>query len=279
MIAALLAAAALAGACPSDPRVAGVAEAWVGRQAVPALEIGDAAQALCFRKALMTELSPQLGPVVGYKVGVFSAAGRKAYGTDRPILGELHEKMLLPDGATLPAAYGVGANWESDFILVVKDEGINAARTPQEIYAHLRAYRPFIELPARNYGPEVKVSAHQLAAMDVAARWGVIGPETPLPQTPQGMAALIGLSATSTVTSAEGTRVDQGKIAQTLGDPLEIVAFARDAVLVSGGRMKAGDLISLGVITPARPPQPGETLRVDYQVFDGPPTSVSVTFN
>lgn len=276
MITSLLAAGALA-ACAPDPRVADLAKTWTAREAFAALDVADAQAALCFRKALMAELGPQIGRQVGYKVGIYSAAGRAAYNTDRPLLGELYEKMLLAPGATVRADYGVGANWENDFILVVKDESLNTAKTREEIYAGLRAYRPFIELPARNFPTEMKLSAHQLSAVDVAARLGVIGPEVPLPK--DGLAKLAAMSTKATVTSAAGETSDSAVTAQFLGDPIDIVTFARDAVVASGRKLKAGDLISVGTLSPAKPPKAGDTVTVQYQVFDGPPASVLVSFN
>jgi 2-keto-4-pentenoate hydratase len=35
----------------------------------------------------------------------------------------LLERMILPDGAKVPAAFGARGVWEADMLFVVKDEG------------------------------------------------------------------------------------------------------------------------------------------------------------
>lgn len=279
MMIAMLAASLLAAPppCPADPRAVEVAAAWRRQQAQGPLDIAGPDQARCFNQAFIAQLQPRLGALVGYKVGLYSQAGRKAYHTDQPVLGRLYQTMLLPAGAAVPAAYGVAGTWESDFILVVKDDGLNTAKTRQEVYAHLRGYRPFIELSDRNYGPDVAVTVDRLVALDVGARLGVVGEEVALPQTPEGLQALADTFVTATLKSAAGEGVDHGAMRQTLGDPLDIVLFARDALLKEGGRFKAGDLISLGASTPAKPPKAGEALTVRYDMA-GAPSSVSVEF-
>jgi 2-keto-4-pentenoate hydratase len=284
MMIALLAAslAAAPTPCAPDPRVAAVAAAWEKRETIPALDLAGPDQARCFSQAFIARLRPKLGALVGYKVGLYSQAGRSAYHTDQPVLGRLYQSMLLAAGTAVPAAYGVAGSWESDFILVVKDDGLNTAKTRQEAYAHLRGYRPFIELSDRNYAADVPANVDRLVALDVGARLGVVGDEVALPPTPQGLRALVDTTVTATLKSAApntaaGEGVDRGVMRQTLGDPLDIVLFARDALLKEGGRLKAGDLISIGASTPAKPPRAGDVLTVDYDLV-GAASSVSVEF-
>lgn len=270
----VLFAAALANAapapCPPEPRAAQVAADWLAKRPQGSIAINGPDQARCFQQAFVEALGPQIGPQVGYKIGLWSQGGRASYHTDRPVLGVLHARMLLPNGATVPAAYGVAPAWESDFILVVKDDGINWARNRDEVYAHLRGFRPFIELGARNYAPEVAVTVDQLTALDVSARLGVLGDEVPLPSDPAG---LLAAAVAATVTNASGESIDRGRMLETLGDPIDAVAYVRDEVLRRGDRLKAGDLISIGASTPAKPPKPGQSLTVTYDLGGAPATA------
>jgi 2-keto-4-pentenoate hydratase len=266
-----------APACAPDARVAPTVELWLANQPVPALDLKNAEEARCFRSAFLKKLQPRLGEPVGYKVGLYSKAARAAYRTDEPKLGFLYAKMMIPNGGTAPANYAFGATWESDLLLVVKDDGLNTASTREEIYSHLRGYRPFIELPARNYALDASLNAEQVEALNVGAHLGVVGDEVALPQTPEGMAALVNFAVDVTIAGPDGTRTESGVAIETLGDVLEIARFARDRVLAQGGRLKAGDLLSVGVVTPARAPAAGQSVTIRYRVLPTP-DSVSVNF-
>lgn len=273
----VVATGAVAGACPAEPRAKAVAAQWRRAAPIPALDIADEAQAICFRKAFLAALRPGLGARVGYKVGMFSPAARRAFGIDRPRLGELHAAMLLPEGQAVPAAFGVGGVWESDLLLVVGDGRLNQARSREEAYRGLRGFRPFIELTSRNYADGFKPTADQVAALDVGARLGVAGPEYPLAPTPEGMAALADLTVETVVRDAGGERTERAVARESLGDLLDIVLFARDAVRAEGGRLGPGDVISVGVFTPARAPEPGQVVTVRYHLL-ARPVSVSAEF-
>ena len=262
-------------ACDADLRVAPVATAWLQHQAQQPLEDLTPASALCFRMKLMERLATTLGPVVGYKVGVYTAAARKTYGASAPQVGIFLQKMLVNAGAEVSAASGVALVSEADFLIVVKDAGINGATTREEVYQHLRGYRAFVELPDLNYKPAPKPNLGQLIALNVNARAGVMGKEVALPQTPAGFAGLSQLTAEVTVNgAAEGTQRTRGIAHETLGDPLEIVLAARDGLRREGVALKAGDLISIGTITPPRPVTAGETLTIHYTVA---PSNAEIT--
>ena len=262
---------------PNDARPAQVAQAWLDRKPIPALELADVTAARCFRQAFLESLEPVLGPQIGYKVGLYTAAGQARYGSAGPVLGLLFRNMLIPEGQLIAANYGVQPTWESDLLVVVGDGAINTARTREDIYRNLRAIRPFIELTNVNYDPGVKVNALQLEALDVGARMGVAGAETVLPQTPKGLADLSALSVETTLRSEGKDAVERVRAVEALGDPIEIVRFARDAALAAGHPLKAGDVISLGVFTPAKAPRPNDVVSVRYLMGDQAP-SVSARF-
>lgn len=268
---------AFAGPCPAQPQAAQAAAQWRALQPIPALDIADEAQAVCFRQAFIAALRPQLGARIGYKVGMFSAAARKAFGIERPRYGELYAGMMVPEGQAVPAAFGVGGVWESDLLLVVGSRAINQASTREEAYRALRGFKPFIELTSRNYADGFKPTADQIAALDVGARLGVAGREYPLEQTPSGLAALEGLTIEAIVRDAAGERIEKAVARESLGDLLDIVLFARDAVLAEGGQLQAGDVISAGIFTPAHAPAPGQAVTVRYHLL-AKPVDVSVEF-
>lgn len=255
-----------AAGCDVDARVAPVAEKWLAHQPQAPIDGLSPAAAVCFRTQLLDRLGPSLGPVVGYKVGVYTAAARSTYGASGPAVGVLLKKMLVDEGTTISAAAGVAFVSEADFVLVVKDAGINKARTRKEAYKHLRGWRPFVELPDLNYVPTPKPDLGQLIALNVNARAGVLGKEVRLAQTPEGFAGLAGLTADVKAGPPDALQSARGVARETLGDPLEIVLAARDGLRAEGKKLRAGDLISIGTITPPRPVKAGETLEISYSV-------------
>ena len=95
------------------------------------------AEAERIRDGLVAELSASQGKVVGYKAGLTNPAVQKRFGTTSPVRGVLLEKMLLDDGAEVPLKFGAIPFFEADLVVVVKDEGINQAKTPADVLLSL----------------------------------------------------------------------------------------------------------------------------------------------
>jgi 2-oxo-hept-3-ene-1,7-dioate hydratase len=258
-------------------QVAAAVRAFYAKQAQQPLPL-SVEQGLCFRQAFVKQLARKQGKVVGYKVSLYTKASQQKFSAQGPEIGVLLRGMVLEDAAEVPAALGYSPVAEPDFVLVVGDAGINAASSREDFYQHLRGYRPFIELPDNNYPADAPVSAGQLVALNANARLGIVGKEIPLPHTPAGMQQLVNFSVVMTVDGPGGPKRLEGKASETLGEPIAIAMFARDALLREGGRLRAGDLISLGSVVTPHPPRAGDRFHVRYEL--GPASSeISVRFS
>ncbi len=269
---AVLGAASIAAAAPAwsadcskDPRIPAVAKAWKDRTQPPPFAV-SLADAPCFRNALLGQLS--LGPVVGYKIGVYSKAARANYQTDRPAVGVLHRDMLQPEGKPVSVGFAFMPLAEADFLAVVGDEGLNEARTPEEAYEHISAYRPFIEMPDAFFAPGEKLDFARLSALDVGARKGAMGPEFSLPRTREARLALRDMIVETTIETPQGSRSSRVEAKELQGDLMQVVLDARDLLRAEGIRLKKGDVLSLGTLTPYHPPVAGETFTVTYRIGD-----------
>jgi 2-keto-4-pentenoate hydratase len=98
--------------------------------------------------------------------GLTAKPTQERFNASAPVAGVLLEAMILKDGTSVPANYGARPVWEGDMLLVVKDEGINQANTPEEALRHISAMRPFIELPDLASAPSEKLDGTQLLATD-----------------------------------------------------------------------------------------------------------------
>src|SRR5215207_6366903 len=148
---ALLAACFVARAtAPSADAIKQLAEAYFAKrpsQSVHAsLSLDEARRA---QKEFVARLTPKLGPSVGYKVGLTSKAVQESLGASTPVRGVLLRDMMLKDGAMVSPQFGARPIWEPDLIVVVRDAGINQAKTPLEVARHLSEVVAFIELPDR----------------------------------------------------------------------------------------------------------------------------------
>lgn len=250
------------------------AAAWRAKAVVSGLAGIDAATATCVQKTLVQDLAPDLGPPVGYKVGLTGKAMQERLGVSHPVSGMLLQRMLSEPGTPVPAGYAARPLVEADLIAVIGDAGVNQAKTPAEVLVHLSALRPFIELADLALPADEKPTAASIAAVNVGARLGVLG--QPIAIEP-GLAEKL---ATMKVSLADGS----GKVlaeapgAAILGHPLNAVIWLAQDLAAKGEALQPGQLVSLGSFGPPVQPVPGGTVTARYDGLSAAPVSLSVDF-
>lgn len=225
------------------------------------------------RDGLVGELSASQGKVVGYKAGLTNPAVQKRFGHNSPVRGVLLEKMLLDDGAEVPVKFGAVPFFEADLVVVVKDEGVNQAKTPAEVIKHIASIRPFIELPDLVTAKGQPLSGPIITSINVGARLGVLG--KPIAPSPDMVDALGKMMVV--MRDQDGKELAKVPGAAILGHPLNAVVWLAEDMAKSGGKLRAGDILSLGSFTPPNFPKPGMVVTVTYEGLPGNP-SVSVRF-
>lgn len=275
---AVLAAAPAGAACPDAAAVSAFVAEWTAKKPVdPPFGAGlSMADAVCAQAAVVAQLSASLGPAVGYKAALTNKATQERLKATGPVLGVLLQGMLLDGDSEITAKYGAVPVYEADMVLVVADAAINDAGTPEEALAHVRAMRPFIELADLVAADPKTLDMSAITAINAGARFGVIGEETPIDTSPAGVAALADM--TVVMTDGDGKVLAQAKGSELMGNPLNALLWAIQDLNARGGRLEAGDLVSLGSFSPLTPPTPGLIVNVAYQGLQGTP-SVSVEFD
>lgn len=263
-------------ACPAAEDVPRFAADWRNKKTTKGMPVETPEEAVCIREEFVKEIGKTEGRVVGYKAALTGKAAQQRFKTDSPISGVLFEKMILPSGAKLPVAVGGNPVYEADMLLVVKDDGINTARTPEDAIKHISGMRPFIEIPDLMLVKGEKLEAIQLIAMNAAGRFGVAGEELPLAPTTETVKALANVRIV--MTSDDGKVLGNGSGADNLGNPLNVVLWLVQDLAASGRSLKAGDLVSIGSFSPLFPPETGRTITVSYEGLPATPT-VSVSFD
>jgi 2-keto-4-pentenoate hydratase len=253
-----------------------LADSWTKRAAAksPGKDL-TMDEAVCTQANLVRYLSRSQGKAIGYKAGLTSAAAQQQLGVPSPVLGVLLSKMMLPDGSTVPAEFGPRPLFEADMLVTVRDDGINEARTVTEVVKHLSTLQPFIELPDLVLAQGEPMTGPVIVAINVGARLGVVGEPVPVLATPEFVNALADMQVTLT---ADGTEISKGPGKSILGHPLNAVLFIAEEVQRRGGRLKAGDILSLGSFSRLTPPKPGQKVVARYEGLPTGPMTVSVAF-
>jgi 2-keto-4-pentenoate hydratase len=270
-------AAAAQAACPSDVDAALVAARYANLQPAPNPPADLSAEdAACGSAKFMKFLSQQgLGKVVGYKAGLTNPAVQKRFNASAPVRGTLFEKMLLKDGAEIPAKFGARPLYEADMVVEVKDAGIMNATTPLEVLAHVSRIYPFIELPDLIVEDPSKIVGATLTYLNVGARLGVLGTPFEMKATPESVAALASMKVR--LLDHDGKELDAGTGDAILGNPLNAVLWLAKDLKAGGISLKKGELLSLGSFSKLLPPKGGTGVKAVYEGLPGTP-SVSVRF-
>ena len=255
-----------------------LAEQFLKKTPVTAIDQGmslkDAAKA---QEEFVGAISKEFGPPVGYKAGLTNPNVQKAFGLSEPVRGTLLKKMLLPNGAVVPADFGAVSLFEGDLIVRVGDEAVNQAKTPEEALKSLDAVMPFLELPDGIFDPKVRPTAAAIVANNVGARFGVMGDPIPLSPAREWQGRL--KDFTLQIFDEKGAMIAEGKGSSLMGDPLNAVIWLKNSLAAQGMKLKKGDLLSLGSVTRQMPVKAGTSIKVRYTGLDPKgPVEISVNF-
>jgi len=268
--------AAVHAVCPSHERVNTILRFQEMRQPLRGLRTDlTLADAECGRRRLIERIEASDNRIVGYKAGLTSREIQERFGVASPVRGVLFEKMLLKDGADVPAEFGARPVYEADLMVVVKDAAIHRAKTHLDVLRSLSFVIPFIELPDLLVAEGEKLSAPLIVSLNVGARLGVAGKGIPVQATLEFAAALAAMRAV--VADQKGTELASGTGAVILDHPLNAVLWLAQELGKSGIKLKSGDFLSLGSFTAPMNPRPGLSVTVRYEGLPGNP-EVSVRF-
>jgi 2-keto-4-pentenoate hydratase len=276
-VAALLLACSLptGAACLSDIEAAALVANYLNKKPAANPEGLDDTDGACSRAKINKFLAQQTGAkVVGYKAGLTNPAVQKRFNATAPVWGVLYEPMLLQDGAVVEAAFGARPLFEADLLLRVSDARINQAKTPEQVLQSIDQVIPAIELPDMVVQAPPKLNGAAIAAINVGARWFVMGKPIPVKRTPEFADSLAGMKV---LMMGGGEDLDTGFGRDVLDHPLNAVVWLTQELQKHGHALKKGDLVSVGSFSKLLPPKPGLKVEVQYQGLPDNP-SVKVQF-
>ena len=261
-------------ACLSDAEVTRLMASLQVRRQVDTPEGLSAADAACTRAKFNASLEAAHGRPVGYKAGLTNPAVQKRFQATAPVWGALYAPMLLQDGAIVNAAFGARPLFEADLLVRVSNVRLNQARNVEDVLQSIDQVIPFIELPDLMVDTPAKINGHVLAAVNVGARYGVVGTPIPVQRTAEFSQALRDMQV---VVSGNGAELDRGRGSDVLEHPLNAVVWLAQALQADGVKLKVGDVLSLGSFSKLMPPKPGLAVQVRYNGLPGNP-AVQVQF-
>ncbi|MBN8510349.1 MAG: fumarylacetoacetate hydrolase [Burkholderiales bacterium] len=264
-----------AAACLSDAEVAALVDSYQAKKPAPdRFEGMSDADGACTRAKFNAQLASKIGgPAVGYKAGLTNPAVQKRFGASAPVWGTVYAPMLLKNGAIVDANFGARPLFEADLMVRVSDPAINQAKTPEQVIAAIDQVIPAIELPDLVVEPSAKLNGAAISAINVGARYFVLGEPIPADRKIELIDALPGMRIV--LMGGEGD-LDVGFGRDVLDHPLNAVVWLVQDLQKNGLALKKGDLVSVGSFSKLLPPKPGK-IEAQYQGLPGNPT-VTVLF-
>jgi 2-keto-4-pentenoate hydratase len=213
---------------------------------------------------------------LGRKIGFTNRTLWARYGVHEPMWGTVYDRTLLGatnDRVTIPLAGLVQPRIEPEICFKLKAKPPQSAG-PEDLLASIEWIAHSVEI-VQCHHPEWKVTLADCTAANGLHGRLAFGTPTPVARL-QGLAAL--LPALKLELSKQGTVVDRGSGANVLGSPLLALAhfvgvLARQP---DAPALRAGEIVTTGVLTDAHPVQAGETWTTSLRGLPLP--GLTVTF-
>lgn len=214
------------------------------------------------------------GRPIGYKVAATSDRAQAALGTETPFYGRLFDSTSRLDG--------VAANWPAVSFLVGLVEPEFAVRLAADLPEQASPYdretvaaavgslHPAFEIIDSAYGREdwMSAGAANLIADNAAHGAFLLGPGTRDFSAEE-------LTEQQVSLTVDDALIGSGTGANALGHPFNVLAWLANELIVQGRFLRAGDLITTGVVTPFVYLESGQTARADFGAFG----QISMTFS
>jgi len=206
-------------------------------------------------------LVPDLGPMVGYKIGCTSAVMQKYLSIAHPCGGGLYANRLFDSGVQLKAADFVRLGVECEFAVKMGADLPSSATpyTTEVVAAAIESYYPAIEFVDDRYVHWETLGAPTLIADDFFSAGLVLGKPIPRAQAPE----LLNVMGRGMINGAE---VARGKGADVLGHPHNPLTWLANHLSSRGQSLRKGDFVTVGSVIQTVWLARGDEARME---FDG----------
>ncbi len=235
----------------------------------PGQRPSDLADAYAIQARVVEGLLPSGRQAIGYKCACTSRIAQEALRIDRPVFGRLMEHTTSESGVVLAADDFTHRVIEAEFGIRVASDVAPApgGHSATSIAPYVEAVIPAIEIVDYRYA-DWSVGALSIAADNAIHGWWIHGDA--VTQWAEHDLATVDVTVT-----CDGGVVTSGTGANVLGHPLNVLAWLADELPRFGRQLRAGDLVTTGVVTDVFEAAAGQSVEA---VFDGL-GSVSVSFS
>lgn len=192
---------------------------------------------------------------LGWKVGFGAPAAMKMLGIDAPLVGYLMRDALLPDSAEVPLHGWIKPAAEAE-IAVYMGADLDPHVDRATVAAAIAGLGPAIELADVTFAPD---DVEKILAANIYQRHVILG----ACDTSRTGARLDGLRCR--VAQNGSSVADTTDPQAATGEIIAIVGHVATTLAAHGERLRAGDIIITGSITPPLWVKGGDALRFDLE--------------
>ncbi len=190
--------------------------------------------------------------IIGYKVGLTSAAMQQQLGVDSPDFGHLLDDMVYAADSPIPVAGFLQPRAEPEVALVLGAALAGPRVTVSDVIAATAYALPAVEII------DSRVADWRIGLVDTSAdnasSGGLVLGATPVPL------AGVDLALVGCVFRRNGRIVHTGAGAAVIGSPLHAAAWLANTLTARGVRLEAGHVVLTGSLTAAVPVVSGDAV-------------------
>jgi 2-keto-4-pentenoate hydratase len=196
--------------------------------------------------------------IAGFKAGLTSEGGQKAFGVDAPLAGVLFESGKLMGDATVDTGMFTQLMLETEIGFVIGKAIPQSLNDVTELQEHINAVMPVIELPDLGFADMKQLKGVDIIAANVAAKQFILGQEKAVDG--------IDLNAVTVSLFFDGQEVNTGKGTDALGDQWQAALWLVNTMVEQGWKPEPGHIAITGALGKILPGKPGKYVA-DYGNF------------
>ena len=234
----------------------------------PDLRPADLAAAYAIQALVVDGLLADGEQAIGYKCACTSEIAQEALRIDRPVFGRLLSHTTSSSGVKLPADRFTHRVIEAEYGIRVAGDvpERDGGHTAASIADFVESVIPAIEIVDYRYA-DWSVGALPVAADNAIHGWWIQG-------RPVTDWRGIDLGEANVTVRSNGEIITTGSGANVLGHPLNVLAWLADELPRFGRQLRAGDLVTTGVVTDVFEADRGDTVTAEFAGLG----SVELTF-
>jgi 2-oxopent-4-enoate/cis-2-oxohex-4-enoate hydratase len=217
----------------------------------PQLDIDDA---YAIQQCLIARRLEQGERIVGKKIGVTSQAVMDMLKVDQPAFGQLTDRMIVDQGASVPMASLIQPKAEGEIAFVLKHDLAGPGVTVADVLRATEGVMACSEIVDSRI-QDWKIKIQDTVADNASCGVFVLGDRLVDPRN-------LDLFTTGMVLEKNGRIVGTGAGAATMGSPVIAVAWLANTLGRLGMSLKAGEVILSGALSAMVPVTAGDQLRM-----------------